>query len=400
MNVLLVIPFLLVGGAEVFVVRLANSLAQRGHRVFLLHFDANHGSGLLTERISDRVTLVPLNYKLSSAQKIWWKLLYLATQWNAAWYRKVVFRRKKLRANALAGFLEEFCEQENIEVINSHLQAADWSVAHYFWKKKIRRQKFVISMHGCYNRTEYPANSALKGLNTDTRKLMETADRIVLLTPKNATPLQGYTLKNDPVYIPLGFEKPDDERDMLDTLTPFPLIFGLVSRAAARKGWEEAIEATTQLHKSGVDCRLVLVGDGERLFPLQSAYGHLPYIHFVGATAHVLDWVPQFDVGLFPSYIESESYPNTVIEYLACGKPVIGTNIGEVKNMMSTADGRLAGKLLRYLPEGISVEELTDCMRHYVENPNLLTEHGSLANEAFQKFDMEHCLNAYEKVYR
>lgn len=399
MNIVLVVPSLAIGGAEVFVVRLANALVRRGHQVFLLHLSPPYADVRLEERIAGRVTVVAFNHQLTFLQKLSWWLLYRVTNWSSVMYTKVQNHRKKLNADRLSEFLESFCLDNDIQVVNSHLQEADWSVAHYFWKKP-RSQTFVISMHGCYNRSNYPARSVLESLNEDTRRVMETAERIVLLTAKNTIPLQGLTLKNDPVYIPLGFEKPNDDRDMPDLPTSSPVTFGLVSRAAARKGWEEAIEAVIRLHNSGVDCRLVLVGDGERLPPLQAAYGHLSYLRFVGATDRVLDWVRQFDVGLFPSYIESESYPNTVIEYLACGKPVIGTDIGEVKNMMSAPDGRLAGRLLRYQPEGISVEELTDFMRQYVKDSNLLTEHGSVANEAFQKFDMEHCLDAYEKAYR
>lgn len=399
MNILIVVPYLAIGGAEVFAVRLANTLAGRGHRVYLLHFDSNHVSPLLAERISRQVSVIPLNHRLSMGQNVWWKLLYTTKYWNASLYRKVLFRRKRIRANALAKYLEKFCQQEKIQVINSHLQGADWSVAHYFWKK-VRSQKFVISMHGCYNRSDFSADVAGKKFSVDNRKVLEAADRIVLLTAKNAIPLQGLTLKKSPMYIPLGFEKPAYGEVRTDAPAPAALTFGLVSRAAPRKGWEEAILAISLLQEEGIACRLILVGDGECLLPLRSKYGHFPYVDFAGATAHVLDWVQQFDVGLFPSYIESESYPNTVIEYLVCGKPVIGTDIGEVKNMMSAPDGRLAGQLLHYLPEGISVEELTSCMRQYAENSSLLAEHGSVANEAFEKFDMNRCLDSYEVAYR
>jgi glycosyltransferase involved in cell wall biosynthesis len=397
MNIALVIPSLLVGGAEVFIVRLANRLAQRNHRVFLVHLNPTQRSELLEERISPQVTIVPFHYKLSLAQTAWWKLLYMTTLWNATLYREVLFRRNKFKANRLADFLDGFCQQNQIDVINSHLMITDWSVAHYFWRKP-RSQKFVISMHGCYNRIEVKTRPFLIRLDQDSPRVLSTADRVVLLTPKNAIPLQGVPLKNDPVYIPLGFEKVADQPD--ERASKVPLTFTLVSRAIARKGWEEAIAATRQLIGEGIACRLILVGGGEYQEELQEQFGHLAYLHFVGATAQVLPWVQQCDVGLFPSYIESESYPNTVIEYLACGKPVIGTDIGEVKNMMRAPDGTLAGQLLAYHPAGISVAELATCMRRYVENPALLQQQGELARLAFEKFDLDRCVDAYETAYQ
>ena len=52
MNILLVIPSLALGGAEVFVVRLANNLAERGHTVFLVDINRADRSPLLTTRLS------------------------------------------------------------------------------------------------------------------------------------------------------------------------------------------------------------------------------------------------------------------------------------------------------------------------------------------------------------
>jgi glycosyltransferase involved in cell wall biosynthesis len=399
MNIVLVIPSLIVGGAEVFVIRLANQLAHRNHKVFLLLYDPTRRSALLEERIDKRVKIITFDHILSIGQTIWWKTLYMATQWNAFLHSKVLYRRSKVKARAFSGFLERLCVQEKIQVINTHLQAADWAVAHYFWKKQ-RPQNFVISMHGCYNRSSPLAASVIRHLDNDRRKVMEAADRIVLLTPKNALSVKAFSLKNDPVYIPLGFERITPLAPKNDTSADAPLTFGLVSRAVARKGWEQAIEATARLHNEGIHCQLILVGGGAYQEKLQNEYDHLPFVHFAGATAQVLDWVHRFDVGLFPSYIESESFPNTIIEYLACSKPVIGTDIGEVKNMLSTPQGRLAGKLLDFDPQGISVTQLAKHMRDYSKNRPLLTEHGKAAKLAFEKFDMELCALAYETAYQ
>lgn len=399
MNIALVIPSLLVGGAEVFIVRLANRLAQRNHRVFLIHLNPDLRSTLLEERISDQVTVVPFRYKLSRPQTIRWKILYMTTEWNASLYAEVLFRRNKFKAQCFANFLGDFCLKNQIDVINSHLLITDWSVAHYFWKKP-RTQKFVVSMHGCYNSAELGTRPFLIRVDKDRANVLGTADRIVLLTPKNAIPLRGIKLKNEPVYIPLGFEKQANLPRKDELIQHGPLTFALVSRAIARKGWEEAIRAATQLTAEGIECKLILVGGGVYQQQLQDTYGHLPFVQFAGATAQVLSWVQQCDVGLFPSYIESESYPNTVIEYLACGKPVIGTDIGEVRNMMSAPDGQLAGKLLDFDPKGISVTQLTACLREYDKNRPLLAEHGKLAELAFEKFDMELCAAAYENAYQ
>ncbi|HEV7346835.1 glycosyltransferase family 4 protein [Telluribacter sp.] len=399
MNILLVINSLDIGGAEVFIVRLANNLAKRGNGVYLLDINPAKRSPLILERISEEVQLVYFDKTLSFPQKVLWKCIYTVSRLSDAWLHRASYKQKKQEAGKLSTLIQGLVQQHGIQVINSHLATADWMVAHYFVKQK-RNQKFVISMHGCYNQSDVDTHPVKKRQYADRKWVLNLADRIVLLTPRNAAPLQKLQLKNDPVFIPLGFDRPD-------TLEPNPenlpddgtVTFGLVSRAVARKGWEEAILATQQLHSQGVRCRLILVGGGAYQLQLQQQYGHLPYIVFIGATAQVLKWVQQFDVGLFPSYIESESFPNTVIEYLACGKPIIGTDIGEIKNMMSTPDGQLAGQLLHYRPEGTSVKELLEKMSKYIFDPQLLCQHKERAHEAFLKFDMIHCVSSYENVY-
>jgi glycosyltransferase involved in cell wall biosynthesis len=399
MNILLIIPSLQIGGAEVFVVRLANHLAQRGHKVWLLDVNPKDRSPLLTLRINPDVQLLLFEKELSFIEKAFWKLLYIIGQFTEAWLSRVYYHRKKYDTKKLAHVLENLVKNKQIEVINTHLASADWMVAHYI-ESQNKPPKYVISMHGCYNQADFTNHPVKKQIYLDRKWVLELADQVVLLTPKNAEPLEGFRLRNEPVYIPLGFDRPGTAKLNPKISQPESYItFGLVSRAVARKGWEEAVQATQLLYMEGLPCRLVLVGGGSSQVQLQQQFGLLPYIHFVGATAEVLECVKQFDVGLFPSYIETESFPNVVIEYLACGKPVIGTDIGEVKNMITTSDGNLAGQLLYYRSEGTSVTELADLMRNYIQNEELFHLHQERAYDAFKKFDMVSCVSAYENVY-
>ncbi len=400
MNILLVIPSLALGGAEVFVVRLANCLSKRGNNVFLLDINPDRRSPLLTARIAPEVNLIHFDKSISFIQKLIWKIIFTISRFTNKLLFKSIQLRKRQDAKKLSRLIESLVQQYKIQVVNSHLASADWMVTHYF-ATHTRNQKFIISMHGCYNQDDVYTNPGKKQLHRDMQRGLELADHIVLLTKKNALPLKGLQLRNKPVYIPLGFEAPAGWATNTEIQAPaYSITFGLVSRAVARKGWEEAISATQKLQKGGINCRLILVGGSEYQQKLQQQFDHLPYIQFVGAASQVLGYVSQFDVGLFPSCIESESFPNTVIEYLACGKPVIGTDIGEVKNMISTPEGEYAGRLLDYDSAGISIKQLVNFMREYGQDKGMLSEHSRLAKIAFKKFDMIKCVEAYEAVYR
>jgi len=77
----------------------------------------------------------------------------------------------------------------------------------------------------------------------------------------------------------------------------------------------------------------------------------------------------------FPSRFVSESMPSTVIEYLACGKPVIATTMGSIPEMI-TYDGREAGLLIQHdLKQESFVDALREAMLRYMKDQVLLEEH-------------------------
>jgi glycosyltransferase involved in cell wall biosynthesis len=103
---------------------------------------------------------------------------------------------------------------------------------------------------------------------------------------------------------------------------------------------------------------------------------------------------------LLPSYFPGESLPSAVMEYLACGIPVITTNVGEIKNMLKTPDGLTAGSIVElnsYCKP--SATDLANAMMTYVDNPCQLAHKSKLAKSAFRKFDIRHCSSHYETFF-
>jgi glycosyltransferase involved in cell wall biosynthesis len=102
----------------------------------------------------------------------------------------------------------------------------------------------------------------------------------------------------------------------------------LIGRLIANKGTMDALEAVAQVRASGRDVRLTLVGDG----PLESKArerAHAPdlsgAVTLTGRVDDVERWLQGADVSLRPSY--TEGLPLAVLESLACGTPVICSNL-------------------------------------------------------------------------
>ena len=102
----------------------------------------------------------------------------------------------------------------------------------------------------------------------------------------------------------------------------------LVGRLTVNKGALHALDAVAAARTTGRDVRLVVVGDGPLEARLRRRADHPDLagaVRFVGRVADVEHWLADADVALRPSY--TEGLPLAVIESLACGTPVICSDV-------------------------------------------------------------------------
>ncbi len=110
-----------------------------------------------------------------------------------------------------------------------------------------------------------------------------------------------------------------------------------VAHLGVRKGHREAITALARLPE---DVRLLLVGggltrgDANRLRRLAETLGVGQRLLLAGVQSadRVPDYFAAADVGLLASY--REGCPNAVLECLACGRPVVATDVGAVPDLI------------------------------------------------------------------
>jgi glycosyltransferase involved in cell wall biosynthesis len=172
----------------------------------------------------------------------------------------------------------------------------------------------------------------------------------------------------------------------------------MIARGIKEKGWQEAIESVIDLaNKYTGQLELNLVGQGEYLASLKEIYTQ-PFIHFSGYKENVLDYIRGAHIGLLPTYYVAESLPNTVIEYLLIGKPVISTNAGAIPDMI-TVQRETAGICINIEEGGLQVKELKAAIEKYLTNPSLVAAHSQLALVAAKKFGMEECVKSYEEIF-
>jgi glycosyltransferase involved in cell wall biosynthesis len=117
-----------------------------------------------------------------------------------------------------------------------------------------------------------------------------------------------------------------------------------IGRMDVKKGLRELVEAAASLHPQRPNLRVYLVGDGPDRPLIESAIqanNADSYIHSMGACSFddVAVWMAAADLVTLPSYMEG--CPNVVLEALACGRPVVATNVGGIPEIMNDECGRL-----------------------------------------------------------
>ena len=110
------------------------------------------------------------------------------------------------------------------------------------------------------------------------------------------------------------------------------------------KGLRELVEAFVELAKNRPRLRLAIVGQGpygDSLARRAAAAGLEKRVMLPGRAdaVGIANWMHAADIFCLPSY--SEGCPNVVVEALACGRPVVASNVGGIPELVGKASGLL-----------------------------------------------------------
>jgi glycosyltransferase involved in cell wall biosynthesis len=176
---------------------------------------------------------------------------------------------------------------------------------------------------------------------------------------------------------------------------PKPTTFLMMSRLLKEKGVLDYLEAARILKQRHPGAKCLLLGGYEpHPFALKEA-DIQPYIkdgtvEYLGESNDVMPFLSSSSVGVLPSY--REGTPNSVLEFMACGRPTI------VTDTIGCRETTLNGKTGIVVPVR-SPRCLADAMALFCEDDSLIGTMGKAAREyCLQKYDVNKVTKQYMKV--
>jgi teichuronic acid biosynthesis glycosyltransferase TuaC len=244
-----------------------------------------------------------------------------------------------------------------------------------------------------------------RGIRTLTQKAIERSDVVVSVSRDLADQVEELAAPARPVrvvYRGVDFAQfvpaePSREAKVRLGLPPEGVGICTVGRLVREKGVFDLVEAMDLMRDHPRAPWLVMVGEGPARGALESEIqrrGLQDRILLVGAQPHrkVPDWLNAADIFVLASY--NEGLPNVVREAMACGRPVVATDVGGVREAVE--DG-VSGYLLpprrpELLARALERLLVSDRLRHQ------LGEEGRHAVRS--RFDWAETTKELEAVYQ
>ncbi len=328
-----------------FIEAIAQFSQARGHTVTVV---LPYHPDLKREPVENGVRFFAYKYALHRKWNIWG---YAASLQGDTRIRKQIYLLLPFVLLSSFWKMWRLSGREHFDLIQAHWVIPNAPVAVLVgW---LRRIPVVISLHG----SDVFVAERIKPVGWVARWAFRRASAVTASSPdllERAQRLGATRAASRAAVIPYGvdphsFKLAVSERSTLRTqlgFAPDEPVLLCVGRLVYKKGFEYALRSLPAVLQKYPKTRLVIAGAGDlraELENLAAELGLTGQVRFEGAVPHnrLPDYLTACDIFLLPSVIDDQGnvdgLPNTLLEALASGRPVIASNVAGVP--LAVADG-------------------------------------------------------------
>jgi len=340
-----------IGGGETFPLILANELSRRDYPVTVIDYQMYEDRPEVRQKLDATIPLVRLKKTAGLADVV-----------------------KKFRA----------------DIIHTHHGSVDEATSYVV--ENSPALKHVVTLHGMYEETE------AKYLPNLLNRTGISVSAFVYIADKNLKPFKEYNFGHEEIFhkIGNGLERfPINPVPRAELNIPEKSFVACeVSRALLLKGWQAAVDAVKLANEMGgrrID--LILVGAGEMYDRLKNRVPE--FVHLVGFKSNVRDYLAAADIGFLPSEYPGESFPLLIIDSFFAGRPVVSSNLGEIKTMVGAA-----GITFDLVNGKVPIDTLAKILRTLADNPDAYEKINRHVATQAENFSIEHVAEKYIEVYK
>lgn len=326
MNILFITNHLNIGGITSYVLTLGAGLKKRGHHIYV----ASSGGSLLPRFMEEGINYIsiPIKTKKEIGPKILASLFKLK---NAVKKYRIDLVHTNSRTTQVLGCL--LSKKTNI----AHIYTC-----HGFFKKRLLRKLFP-----CWGQKTIAISESVKEHLTKDFGVKEKDIRIV----HNGIDLERfgrcakYDVRSTKKNLGLG-DGP---------------VVGIVARLSDVKGHRYLIQAMRVILVKIPDAQLLIVGDGKEkraLVKLINDLGIEKNVFFIPSVTETTEVLSVMDIFVLPSL--KEGLGLSLIEAMACGLAVIGSDVGGIKSLIQDGNDGLLVKPADSISLSKAILELLD----------------------------------------
>ena len=172
-------------------------------------------------------------------------------------------------------------------------------------------------------------------------------------------------------------------------------IIVMIAEVNKNKNHKQMIDAIELLKNKGIDnIKVLCAGDGVLFNEVKKYIAQKNLqdnIYMLGFRSDINELIVSSDIGILMSY--REGLPRNIMELMACSKPVIGTNIRGINDLIVIGENG-------FLVDINDSEETAKCIKLLYDDRGLLKSMGENSYKHIHKYSIKNILNSLNEIYK